>query len=155
MTIFNISLIVIGQGISLTDPVGRLFVMWSRKFSLSRITVYEIDRAKKGVWTLRVSGTNGVHSFFAKSIGVTNVDFQHHFFITVPRRRREKVEVSTSHPVIGKLKAYITRPWTLVKDRLFKLVFSVKLVSSWKKDTDILFIIQSFEWSHFRISSTA
>ena len=85
-------------------------MMRSRKVSLSRITVYEINWPKKGVWTLRVSDTNGVHSFFAKSIGVTNVDFKHHFLITVPRRGRQTVEVPTSRPVIGKLKASITRP---------------------------------------------
>ena len=88
-----------GQGITLIDPDN--ITITSGKLSLSQITVYQIDRPKKGTWTLTISGSTGGHEFYVKSSSETNVDFEFYFLISLGRRR-DATEVPISNPVIGK-----------------------------------------------------
>ena len=76
-------------------------VITAEKLSLSQISVYQIDRPKKGGWTLVVSGTNGEHEFYVKSSSETNVDFEVYFIIPLRGCRRQMAEVPISNPVIS------------------------------------------------------
>ncbi|XP_022793661.1 von Willebrand factor A domain-containing protein 7-like [Stylophora pistillata] len=88
-----------GKGITLHDPDNILIT--SEKVSLSQITIYQINKPKKGSWNLVLSSSNGEHEFYVKSTSKTNIDFEHYFLIPLSSRRKT-TEVPISNPLIGK-----------------------------------------------------
>ena len=84
-----------GAKIELKDPLGAFVV--SGKTTLSKVTLFEVDRPTPGVWKLVVPPGAGKHTYIFKGSSKTNLDFD--FTFVIPRTYGRPIPVS--HPLTG------------------------------------------------------
>lgn len=87
--------------ISLKNPLGAP----SGKTIVSKVTLFEVNRPRPGIWRLRVPPGAGKHTYLFKGSSKTNLDFD--FIFVIPRHGGSPIPIS--HPLIGESFATIYR----------------------------------------------
>ena len=81
--------------IELKDPLGAFVI--SGKTTVSKVTLFEVDRPTPGVWKLVVPPAAGKHAYTFKGSSKTNLDFDFTFVILRANGR----PIPVSHPLTG------------------------------------------------------
>lgn len=105
-----------GANIDLKDPLG--VSVTSGKTTVSKVTIFEVDLPRPGIWRLVVPPEAGKHTYLFKGSSKTNLDFN--FIFVIPRESGAPIPIS--HPLTGK---------SLIRPRY---PITVNRVSPWPPD---------------------
>ena len=84
-----------GASVDLKDPLEASIT--SGKITVSKVTIFEMDRPTPGIWRLIVSAAAGKHTYMFKGSSKTNLDFS--FIFVIPRHPGTPIPIP--HPFAG------------------------------------------------------
>lgn len=84
-----------GSRIELQNPLGAPIT--SGKIIVGKMTIFEVDRPKPGMWRLIVPSAAGKHTYMFKASSKTNMDFD--FIFVIPRNGG--IPMPISYPLTG------------------------------------------------------
>lgn len=86
-----------GAKIDLKDPLGTS-ITGSGKTTISKVTIFEADNPKAGIWQLLVPTAAGKHTYLLKGSSKTNLAFD--FIFVIPRHQGSPIPIT--YPLKGK-----------------------------------------------------
>lgn len=93
-----------GSRIELKDPLGASVT--SGKIIVGKVTIFEVDHPRPGIWSLIVPSAAGKHTHMFKASSKTNMDFD--FIFVIPRLHGSPIPIS--YPLTGELFIFVRSP---------------------------------------------